>query len=159
MHSCICFHDDPNCWITSADRLCRNTQGFTHHPSAGFVETLERMDRDDRFVTSQDQWFRMDEANVWVIFLDPETDLQYQSELVQKIWSQIGVDLSEVSRLTATLTQDQELAVQFVRLSETLEKADYLGCIAAVDLISMAYPRLPNSIELQEANCQKYRYD
>ena len=101
----------------------------------------------------------MDEANVWVIFLDPETDLQYQSELVQKIWSQIGVDLSEVSRLTATLTQDQELAVQFVRLSETLEKADYLGCIAAVDLISMAYPRLPNSIELQEANCQKYRYD
>lgn len=131
---------------------------FASNPPAGFLETLERLDRDNRFIFSQDEFFAISEADNWIVFFSPSVDQWTLPEFVLNVYEQTKEIADEVVRYSVEMEKDQVFKLTLVNLDKRPENSPNLkGCIAAIDLVSIHYREYELSGELIGTVCESYR--
>ncbi len=136
------------------------TKVMVNHAPQSFGLVLEKLDSENRIQLPSDDWFELDDADVWVFFLNPENDLHAVPDMVRKVYTEIDGVARDVARVSVGLGEGREIDLQIVDLSKEPKNGVSLkGCISALDVISVAYPDFDASTEAVERNCKEFETD
>ena len=128
-----------------------------NHAPLSFRETVQAMDAEDKVRLPEDEWFDPRGADLWVLFVFSGRDDFTLSEIAQSVIRAIPVEsASPLTRLNVDLENGRNLDVQVNQMSKTTKSSNFQGCLAALDVLSMAYERDYMVLEVIDEQCGKY---
>ncbi|WP_299424588.1 hypothetical protein [uncultured Shimia sp.] len=124
--------------------------GLFHTP-ASFSATLSAIDDENRIVLPSATWFEPSEVNAWVLFISSDEDRMALPEIALQVVEAVEASPNPLVRVSVDLQNGQSLRVQVNNLAKTSRSVDFQGCLAALDIASVAYGEsyvTPENIEV-----------